>query len=185
MLSSGAVFVSTVLILSSALVQGSQSKPQKSLGFSCLRRSFISVAASTPKRDRIPSVQLELTDPAGRSTGADTNGQGIPSSRYAEVVELPQAPNRSKAIAVEVCEAEQGVYQVQVHEVGLGQYLLSIRALWTGAADNMETLVQRNLGNKGRTRGYKFIYRIEDRQIVVRWLDEQGRELDRLEHNEW
>jgi hypothetical protein len=183
MLSVRAPFACSMLLLSSAFVQGSRTEPQKSLGFSCLRRSFISVTASTSKRDRFPLVQLELTDPSERTTGKGARGSVIPSSRYAEIVELPSAPDRSKAIAVEVCDAEQGIYVLRVHELGHEPYLLSVRGM--GPAENNETLVLHHLAQEGRTRSYKFIFKIEDRHLIVRWLDDQGQEQQRIENNEW
>jgi hypothetical protein len=176
-------FIIFLGVSSSLLSQDSSREARKSFGFSCLRKPFVSVSASTPKRDRAPSVQLQLTDPSGRTKGNGTRGLKIPSSRYGEVVQIPNAPNSSRAIAIEVCDAEQGTYEFHVREAGIQPYLLEVRGM--GDTDNIETLALHHVALDGRRRSYKFIFKIDGRHVTVRWLDDAGQELQRVENNEW
>jgi hypothetical protein len=155
---------------------------KESLAFSCLGRSFVSVAVMTPERDGFPAVQLMLTDPSGRTAG-EGPGERIPDSSWGEIVQLPEHPQRSRARAVEVCNAEQGIYQVKVRELGSGPYLLVASA--SGDADNDSSAVLHHIGRKGRIRLYRFKFTVKDRQLNLRWLDSEGREQALIETPEW
>jgi hypothetical protein len=128
-------------------------------------------------------VQLDVTDPSGRTQGKRVHHPQIPSSRYGAVVQIPIAPERSEAIAVEVCDAELGIYEVNVHEVGSSPYQLEVRA--RGDADNSQTLALHHIATDGRTRSYRFVFKIEDRQVTASWLDDEGHEQLRIENYEW
>src|SRR5207248_285357 len=100
---------------------------QQSLLESCSDDTFLSVSVSSPKRDIIPLAQLRIIDPTSREQGVHVVGKTIPNSRYENVVELPQTPNRSRVHAIEVCGAKEGKYKISIYEHGDDSYRLSVR----------------------------------------------------------
>jgi hypothetical protein len=151
--------------------------------FSCLGRPFVSVAAMTPRRDGFPAVELVLTDPLGRTAGAGLHGKQIPESSYGNIVEIPRHPQRSKARAVEVCNAEQGIYEVKVEELAIDPYLLVANG--DGDVDKADSAILNHIGRKGRIRRYRFKVTIKDRQVTLSWLDAQGHQQLLIETPEW
>lgn len=79
----------------------------KSLRFACSNDPFLSVSVSSPRHDRFLNIELELVDPAGRKVGYSDENHPIPRSQYGKVVEIPSHPERSKAVAVEICGASE------------------------------------------------------------------------------
>ena len=175
--------VTMFLIAIRISLAGDSAQPKESLRFSCLGRSFVSVAAMAPRRDGFPAVELVLTDPLGRTTGEGSHGKQIPESSYGDILEIPQHAERSKARAVEVCDAEQGVYEIKVEELATGPYLLVASA--NGATDNGDSAILNHIGRKGRIRQYRFRFAIRDRKLTLNWLDAQGHEQLLIETPEW
>jgi hypothetical protein len=109
----------------------------------------------------------------------------IPKSRYEEVVEIPNAPNRSEVLAVEICNPSQGTYRLKIEETGTQPYRITV----TGDATNIgaSEILKHNSQN-GRIRSYYFAFWIENKEAHIQWLDEEGRTRDPLwpiEISEW
>jgi hypothetical protein len=154
---------------------------EESLAPSCVGRSFVSVAAMIPRRDGFPSVQLALTDPLGRTAGRSSAGEQIPDARYGNIVQIPPQPERSKARAVEVCGAEEGIYNFVVQEERDGPYLIVV----TGrSAKNEDSEILNHVGRKDRIRSYRFRFTVVDGRVRVRWLDTEGHEQTMIEDPE-
>ena len=152
---------------------------------SCLGSPFISLYAAGPEHKTFPAVGLTLTDPVWHSGGYGIKRNTIPQSRYARVVEIPKAPERSKSLAFEICNAKQGVYEVEVTELGDGPYLLGI--MGNAKTENSESLGDlHHIAEKGHVRRYKFIFRIEGKRLSLRWLDKDEKDqMDVIEVPEW
>ncbi len=101
------VVIAAGIATCSALSDEPRDQPRPSLALSCLDVPFLSVSLSSPKRDMMPATRFVVTDPIGRKAGEHQKGNTIPRSRYAEIVEIPKLPLRSKALAVEICNAQQ------------------------------------------------------------------------------
>jgi hypothetical protein len=97
-----------------ALAQTKQSHYSNSLRFSCFDLPYLSVSAHVPGRRSFPNVELQLTDQSGRRAGIGKYDSRIPNSRYGKTAEIPKVPDRSKAIAIEVCGARAGRYAFTV-----------------------------------------------------------------------
>jgi hypothetical protein len=177
-----AVFI--VATCCSVAAQNSTAKTPESLAFHCFDKPFVSVSARTRGRDTIPVVQLSLSDPLGRRQGKGVRGRKIPTSNYGEVTQVRSAQQRSRARAIEICDAKQGVYELRVEEHGSEAYVLDV----SGQApdtDKTDSLLLHHIAVEGRTRTYKFTFKIEKRQVIVRWLDRNGNEQIGIENNEW
>ena len=158
--------------------------PVKSTRFSCFDKTFLSVAASRRERDHIPRVDISLTDPLGRVAGATkTKSKKIPTASYKPVFELPDVPAQSTVLAIEVCDAPLGTYEVTLNEIGDEPYRLTVHA--DGNADNSETLALYHTSRVGRARRYRFVLRIEKPKLLLSWLDKQGKETRYIEWSEW
>jgi hypothetical protein len=129
------------LMCHSAFDQTGHAPVQASLALECIGKPFLSITARTKSRDTFPSVGLLLTDPLGRTKGIAAQGTGIPHSRYGEIVQIPSQPQRSRALAIEVCGAEQGAYEVVVTEQGGEPYVLDVTG--TGNTQNSRSLQYR------------------------------------------
>jgi hypothetical protein len=155
-----------------------------SLIFSCLGKTALSVEAMTSRHVGFPEVQLTLTDPQGRTAGEDSRGDRIPGSRYSRIFGTPKPHKEySKSRAVEVCNAEQGIYQLTLHEVANESYL--INAMGTGDVDVEGGITLYHVGKPGRVRHYRFSFSIKDRKLEMNWLDGEGREQLIIEPPEW
>jgi hypothetical protein len=119
-----------------------------------------------------------LTDPQGKTSGFGTVDSQIPNSRYGNTIELPNSPNMSKVLAVEVCQPSQGVYTVTIEERAIGRYRLAVTA--TGE-DTANTEVLRLAAQEGRTRDYKFKYALKNGNSTVRFVQNDGKLLSPLE----
>jgi len=165
-----------------AVAQAAATLPRTSLELSCPNEAFVSVSASTPKRDAFPSVQLTLTDPLSRKNGEGGGNKLIPRSRYGNLVEIPREPQRSRALAIEVCNAKQGIYQTNIYEHGDVPYLVTVRGV--GSTDRRSLLLH-HIAREGRVRHYKFKFKINAGKVMLVWLDADNHPLLRVEDNEW
>jgi hypothetical protein len=165
---------------------GSQISPAQattSLAFSCLGKPFISVSGSTANHGSTPALELSLSDPLSRTAGFEAKGDHIPDSAYGPVIEIPKLPESSRALALEICNAEQGVYEIKVTELGDKAYRLTVSG--TGGKKNNEALILHHVSREGRIRHYKFVFRIESEQVILKWLDKDGAEQLKIEQSEW
>ena len=165
------------------LCSHAQDAPAASLELSCPTSPFISVSASSPDLDAIPSVRLSLQDPSGRIQGFPVATKTIPKSSYGAIAELPKHPQRSKALALEICDAQQGEYHLVIAEFGNAPYRLNVRA--DAKAKNGESLILQNLATEGRNRSYKFVFRIRKDRLELMWLDKNRTEKRFLQPAEW
>jgi hypothetical protein len=177
------IFVIVFLIGGSIGSQSSSTQPTTSLAFSCLGKLFVSVSASTPNHESIPAIGLALSDPVGRTAGFAIKRGDIPDSSYGPVIEIPKLPQRSRALALEICNAEQGLYEIKVTEFGDKPYQLTVRG--AGDAKNNSALALYHDSRKGRVRHYRFVFRIEGDQMILKWLDTDGVERLKIEQSEW
>ncbi|MGO8795865.1 MAG: hypothetical protein ACLQLC_13665 [Candidatus Sulfotelmatobacter sp.] len=172
----------------------------ESLAAQCDEKPFLSVAAHTRERNVIPTIDLTLSDPSHRMQGKDVRGTVIPESRYGGVVQIPSMANRSTVLAIEVCNAERGVYEIQVKEHGDEPYGLDVTAI---DPETHETMLLHHIAQDGRVLRYKFIFKLDGKKHPARetskcgelpcapdfdavmWLDSQGYEQMRIEDNDW
>jgi hypothetical protein len=176
-----------ILILTtglSAAAQDGTSRNKESLALHCSEKPFLSVSVRTRNRDVVPAIKLSLTDPLGRWQGDPARSPRIPDSSYGEIVQIPNLPDRSRARAIEVCDAEQGVYKLGVEEVGDEPYVVDVTADAPNA-DTVPSLLLHHIAQKGRIGHYQFRLRITDGQVNIKWLDRTGHEQMRIEINEW
>lgn len=181
------ISVIRILILTTALSIAAQDKTSQnteSLALHCLEKPFVSVSVRTRSRDVVPTVKLSLTDPLGRRQGERARSPQIPTSTYGEIVQIPSLPDRSKALAIEVCDAEQGVYKLRVEEHGDEPYVLDVTAQAPNAG-TIPSLLLHHIAKEGRIGHYRFTLRITKKQVDIRWLDQAGHEQTRIEINEW
>ncbi len=165
--------------------QGPSSEVRKSLGFQCIDHHFVGVYARTKARDVPPHLQLTVTDPMGRMQGEKAERTAtIPNSFYGAVFRVPEHPELSTGLAVEICDAMTGTYEITVKEQGSEPYVLDV----TGAGNVIEganSQLLHHIPKPGRVLHYKFLYRVEEKRVVVRWLDDENRERVLLEPNDW
>jgi hypothetical protein len=132
-----------------------------------------------------PMVKLTLIDPTGRTQPRSTDHGSIPESRYAEVLEIPKAPNQSEALAIEICNPSQGTYHLKIEETGTQPYRITV----TGDAPNIiASEILKHSSKGGRIRSYYFAFWIEKNEAHIQWLDGAGRPQDPrtpIEINEW
>ncbi len=162
-------WIVALLCLQSIFGQGqnrsSNDKMAESMKWSCKTPPFLSVSVSTMRRDAIPQTQLRLTDPSSREQGANVSTVRIPKSHYEQVVEYPPDPDHSRAHAVEVCDAEQGVYRVLVYEHGDGQYRLAV------TVGHGNSLIIYRDAKEAQIRHFRFSLKVEKGNGEVSWLD--------------
>ena len=182
-MSRSCLFVVSLAVYSLVGIGEASTKPRNSLAFSCLDSPFISFFAAGPAHRTFPAVSLSLIDPLGRSGGSGTKNDAIPDSHYGPVVEIPEHPEYSKSLALEICNAEQGVYEVKVTELGNEPYVLGVRA--SAKHENGETLLLHHTSEKERIRQYRFRFRIEEKGLTLGWLDKDDKEQIKIEESEW
>jgi hypothetical protein len=124
-----------------------------------------------------------LKDAHGRSAGNRSGGVEIPDSRYGGIVEIPNMPDHSRSLAIEVCNAQQGRYELKLRETKDEAYRLTVSG--RGNTKNSESLLLHHIGNAGSVRQYAFTFRIVGSKLVLRWLDPKGREQQKVEISEW
>lgn len=131
---------------------------------------------------------MTLVDPSGRSQGKQQIGasatQVIPNSHYSAIQQIPGFSRPTLARAVQICDADQGVYSLTVQERGTEPYHLSITASAKGAIDQV-TLALKHVSRKGRVRKYRFIFTVERDHVILSWLDQDGKLQMRIENGEW
>jgi hypothetical protein len=179
------VFIIATLILTTgqSRAQDKTSRNTESLVFHCFDKPFVGVSVRTRGRDVVPTVNLSLTDPLGRRQGERARSPQIPNSSYGVVVQLPKEPDRSRVRAIEVCDAEPGVYQLKVEEHGDDPYVLDVTAL--APKSDALSLLLHHIAKEGRIGHYRFTLRITKGQVDIRWLDQSGHEQTTIEFNEW
>jgi hypothetical protein len=181
------ILILRILILTSGFSVAAQDKASQnteSLAFHCFDKPFLGVSVRTRGRDVVPAVKLSLTDPLGRRQGERARSPQIPNSSYGVVVQLPERPDRSRVRAIEVCDAEPGVYQLKVEEQGGEPYVLDVTAL-APKSDISPSLLLHHIPKEGRIGHYRFTLKITNGQVDIGWLDQEGHEQMRIEFNEW
>jgi|GEM_PF-3877390 len=155
------------------------STEQKPFRLSCPQSSFLSIAVSTPLGDRFPNLELGVVDPLGRTLGYGQDEHVIPSSRYVRTIQLPELPDRSKAVVIEVCNAVAGFYVVSVAEHSNLEYELSVSADdGTGSNTGNDTEPVSLTAEANRLCHYGFRLNVKKTAAVtIRWLDRTGHAL--------
>jgi len=156
---------------------------QSSLETQCENSSFLSISARTRTRETAPHVELLLRDSSGRVQGQGVRIGEIPMSRYAEIVQLPRDPQKSRALAIEVCNAEVGLYEIEIKEKGTEPYVLDVTA--SGEGQNIQSMFLHHIARNGVTRRYRFVFRRDNASAILRWLDENGEERMKIENYDW
>lgn len=154
----------------------------QSLRFSCFDDPFLSVSVSAPLHDSFVNIELGLVDRDGQSAGSGHHSHSIPRSQYGKVVEIPSHPERSKAVAVEICGAKPGAYLISVSEHGNFDYRLTVSGDdGTGSNEGNETQPV-NLHTDGdRMCHFRFNFRTSKGKVAIQWLDSTGHALAFLE----
>jgi hypothetical protein len=182
----------------------SSSRVVESLALQCDEKEFIRVSARAREPNVIPAVDLTLSDPSRRMQGKDVHGTLVPESQYGPVVEIPGMPDRSTVLAIEICNAEQGVYDIGVKEHGSEAYVLAVTAI---DPETHDTLLLLHIAEAGRIRHYRFRFKLEKKQDdarestqrrqkacgdfpcppkgSLRWLDSSGQPKLIIEDNDW
>jgi hypothetical protein len=171
-----AFFPSLVLILCriAAAGQATTTDPSESIRFSCLDSRFLRVSAHVPKHDRFPDVELQLTDELGQQAGDGKYNRRIPHSQYGRITELPKMPNRSKAVAVEVCDAKPGRYLFSVSEHGNAPYRISVTGgdgTSSNTGNETQIIYRQPSGDRGCR--FSFDFFLTDGKVTIRWLDKE------------
>jgi len=122
--------------------------------------------------------ELRLVDPLGHKAGRDSENHQIPKSSYGKIVEHPDHPEISKAIAVEVCDPKAGTYEITVWEHTKGPYRIRV-ATHQHSVYYSDYLYP--VAESGRACDYKFEFRPTE-GYPIRWLDVQGDLMPISEH---
>lgn len=155
------------------VLAGVASGQTASLRQSCSDAPFLSITASAPRHDSFVNVELGLVDPKGRTAGMD-RGDSIPRSQYGKIVELPLHPERSKVIAIEICDAVPGTYLISIAEHGDFDYRLTVTGDAGPTSDSFSEPV--NLHADGyRLCRFRFNFRMIKRNAAIEPLDKTGR----------
>ncbi len=148
---------------------GMAQSAKPSLQFSCEVSPFVSVSVSTLSHDNLPKVQLKVIDPQRRQQGFEARAKTIPQSQYANVVQVPGRPSRSRVRAVEICGAPDGQYQITLGEDGEGVYVLAVQV-------GNESLFTNLQAHGHGTRHYRFAFhRGPNDKIDLMWIDRNGK----------
>ena len=174
------IFAATALVAPAA---NGHLEDRYSLQNQCQDASFLSVSARKRTRKTVPDVALLLRDSSGRIQGQGAPSDEIPMSRYGEIVQLPKDPHETRELAIEVCNAQLGIYDIEIKEKGTDAYVLDVTG--SGAGQDTESLLLHHYARKGITRHYRFVFRRDKGGAVLRWLDEDGEERMEIEPNDW
>jgi len=161
-----------------ALAQTKKSEYSDSLRYSCVDRPFLSVSANAPDRRSFPNVEIQLTDEHGRHAGIGEYDSRIPNSRYGKTAQIPKVPERSKAVAVEVCDATSGRYAFTVAEHDSVPYAISITGddgRQTNDGNETETLNMQPHG--ARVCQFRFYFSMVGGKVSIEWVDKDNRSL--------
>jgi hypothetical protein len=120
-------------------------------------------------------VDLRLTDPKERSSGSGRQDHPIPNSYYGRVVDMPKNPDKSKAVAVEVCGAMPGRYRFTVSEHGRGEYFVTVSGEDGKYGSQSQPL--RLHADGGRVCQYHFRFLMGEGKVAILWLDSSGHPL--------
>src|SRR5207248_2181794 len=131
--------------------------PVRVSGLNSCSSAFLSISAFHPRRDAFPSVDLRVTGPGGSTAGYGTHEKRIPNSTYGKVIELPKHPDRSKVVAVEICNAPRGEYELSVADHDTDGYFIGIRASTPDDLEEINTHICG--GTRQRACRYRFIFR--------------------------
>jgi len=154
------------------MLAGVASGQTASLRQSCSDAPFLSITASAPRHDSFVNVELGLVDPKGRTAGTD-RGDSIPRSQYGKIVEMPLHPERSKAIAIEICDAVPGTYLISIAEHGDFDYRLDVTRDAGPTSDWFSQPV--HLHAEGdRVCRFRFNFRMIKRKTAIERLDKAG-----------
>jgi hypothetical protein len=150
-----------------------------SLKLSCNKVPFVSVSVSTLRRNQLPHVEVQLTDPQQRHQGFGVSANVIPRSQYAIVAQVADEPNISTVHAVEVCGAEEGLYEVRLVEPRQESYRLSVRV----GDEFLDTTLH---GRENGVRRYKFSFVVNPAKNTVNlgWIDKNGKPQPYLDADE-
>ena len=159
-----------LVLIVSGTTSTSESKDHNSLNLSCPHSPFVGVLAYSPGHDRFPAIGLRLADPQERTVGEGLHDHPIPNSQYGRMVELPESPDPSKSVAVEVCDAIPGRYILAVMEHGKAEYHILFRA--SDGKDGKESQMLDLRADGDRICKYRFLFLMADGKVTIRWLDE-------------
>ena len=162
-----------------ALAQTKQSQYSNSLRFSCFDLPYLSVSAHVPGRRSFANVELQLTDQSGRRAGIGKYDRRIPNSRYGKTAEIPKVPDRSKAIAIEVCGARAGRYAFTVSEHNSSPYTISVTGD-DGKDGNESEELNRRPDGEGVCQ-FRFYFSMAAGKVSIEWVDKDNRSLRFLE----
>lgn len=160
-----------------------QKRPLQPRRWSCRTGLSLTAAVSTPRRDGVSDTEIRLTSPSKRQQGAEVNRERVPNSRYEIVAEIPEHPETSTERAVEVCDAEQGEYTLNLYESGDKPYRMFVRA---GNENNDVALPEKLQAQEGRIRTFRFRMELQKGEVHLTWLDSKGKpHLNAVEFSEW
>jgi len=163
-----ALFGSTFLFGNVAWAGEASDEPRR---YSCVNKPYVGITVRTPGHDSFPAIDLRLTDDQRRTAGYNANKARIPNSTYHRVIEIPESPHLSKVVAVEVCSAKQGSYELLVSEHSHAQYILTLTG---AAASGSPSLMLHSTAQEGRVCLYRFTFAIKENDVVLEWVDDSG-----------
>ena len=85
-------------------------------------------------------------------------------------MEIEEFPERSKALAIEVCNAEQGEYGAAIEEKDNAAYRITVRV--RDGYGGYNSLLLHEVGRKSGIQRYKFVFQLKPSGIVLRWVVE-------------
>jgi len=174
----------TVAGCSATFAQDNSSQARETLALQCIGKPFLEVSARARTQNTLPHVKLSLRDSLGRAQGENSSDlQIIPDSVYGTVVQIRSHPEYSTVLAIEVCNAEQGIYEIGAKEDGAESYVLDVTG--TGDTENRQSLLLHHIPQPGRVLHYRFKFKIENRQVILTWLNKKGEEVFAIEPNDW
>jgi hypothetical protein len=104
----------------------------------------------------------------------------MPNSHYGKIAEIPKVPERSKAVAIEVCGATAGRYAFTVSEHDSSAYAISITGD-DGKESNIETETLNRRPDGERVCPFRFYFSMAGGKVSIEWLDKDNRPLPFLE----
>jgi hypothetical protein len=173
------VCLSLLCLLLSVHAQKGIPQYSDTLHYSCFDSPFLGIEAYAPDHRSFPNVELELVDPSGRRAGSGQQELTIPHSHYGKIVEIPEYPARSKAIAVEICDAIGGRYIFSVLEHDKTQFKIAVKGY--DGKDGEQIAILNNVSGGDRTCQYKFDFSVVKGKVAIRWLDRTNHPLPLLE----
>lgn len=173
------VFLSLLCLLLPVHAQEANSEYSDTLHYSCFDSPFLAVEAYAPDHRSFLDVELELVNPSGREAGSAKHEVSIRHSHYGKIVESPEDPDRSKAIAVEICDAIGGRYVFSVLEHNRTQFKIAVKGY--DGKDGEQIAILNNVSGEDRTCQYKFDFSMVKGKVAIRWLDRTNHPLPLLE----